>query len=121
MARPTKYGNPMIEKVRAAADLLRSKPESFLSGCGVEQLADALGVCKDTIYEWAKVHGEFSDALKQWQTARDAALYKLAKTLPPAIWIFMCKNMLGWRDAQSVEHSGEVKGSVTFIMPRPEK
>jgi len=107
--RPSKYNADIIGKVEVAADMLRTKPESFLSGCGIEQIADSLGVCTDTVYEWAKVYPEFSEALKAWQTTRDATLYKLAKTLPPAIWIFMTKNMLRWRDNQAVEHSGAIK------------
>jgi hypothetical protein len=108
--RPTKYeGQATIDKVAAAANLLRTNPESFLSGCGVEQVADALGVCTDTVYEWKGKHPEFSDSIKSWTTARDAAFYKLAKTLPPAIWIFMAKNFMGWRDVQAVEHSGAIK------------
>lgn len=123
--RPTKYGPDIIPKVNAAADLLRQKPEAFLSGCGVAQLADALGVCTDTVYEWAKVHPEFSEAVKMWTTTRDATLYKLAKTLPPAIWIFMCKNMLGWGDKQEIAHSGSIKTAdkliIEVVHTRPEK
>jgi len=120
--RPTKYNPGIIPKVEAAANLLRTTPESFLSGCGVEQLADAFGVCKDTVYEWAKKHKKFSDALKRWQTARDAALYKQAKTLPPAIWIFMAKNMMHWKDRHSID-GGEDGEPITVIsaIPRPPK
>ena len=107
--RPSKYqGVETIAKVEAAANLLRTKPEMFLSGCGVEQVADSLGVATSTVYEWEKSYPDFSEAIKVWTTARDAALYKLAKTLPPAIWIFMTKNMLHWRDTQDVKHSGAV-------------
>jgi hypothetical protein len=108
--RPTKYqGAETIAKVEAVAALLRAKPESFLSGCGIEQVADSLGVATSTVYEWMKSYPDFSEAIKAWETTRDATLYKLAKTLPPAIWIFMTKNMLHWRDNQAVEHSGAIK------------
>ena len=111
--RPSKYkGEETIGTVLAAADLLRKQPESFLSGCGIEQLADALDVCRDTVYEWAKQYDEFSDAIKTWETVRNGTLYKLAKTLPPAIWIIFSKNMLGWRDRQELEHIGEGGGPI---------
>lgn len=113
--RPSKYlGDETIAKVEAAAELLRTKPEAFLSGCGIEQVADSLGVATSTIYEWEKAHPDFSEAIKAWETARDATLYKLAKTLPPAIWIFMTKNMLRWRDTQDVKHSGSVDSKLTI-------
>lgn len=109
MGRPTKYqGDITIQQVITAAEFLRKNPEQFLSGCGIEQLADGIGVCKDTIYEWQKQYPEFSDAIKEWTTARDATLYKLAKSLPPAIWIIFSKNMLGWRDRQEQFHEGNV-------------
>jgi hypothetical protein len=107
MARPTKYqGDATIAKVYALAEFLEKNQEKFLEACGVEHVALALGVCTDTVYEWAKVHSEFSDALKTWTTTRNAVLYRLAKALPPAIWIFMTKNMLGWGDKQEIAHTG---------------
>lgn len=108
--RPSKYeGEKTIEKIYLLADILGEQPESFLSGCGIAQVADALDVCTDTIYEWSKVYPDFSEAIKRWTTTRDATLFKLAKTLPPAIWIFMTKNMLGWQDKQEVEHAGQLE------------
>jgi hypothetical protein len=105
--RPTKYQGPQtIAQVYAIVARLRSTPSDFLQLCGMEQLADQLDVSRDTLFEWSKIHPEFSDCLKSWLTARNACLYRLAKTLPPAIWIFMCKNWLGWRDKQTLEFPG---------------
>ena len=105
--RPTKYKDAeTVGAVYAVVDRLRATPSEFLQVCGMEQLADALNVSRDTLYEWAKEHPEFSDALKSWLTARNACFYRLAKTLPPAIWIFMAKNWLGMRDKQTIELPG---------------
>lgn len=105
--RPSKYqGAETIRKVCAAAQILRDKPESFLSCCIQAQIADMLDIAESTLYEWVRQYPEFSESLKRWETARNATLPKLAKTLPPAIWIFKAKNMLGWTDKQSVEVGG---------------
>jgi len=111
--RPSKYqGAETIRKVYAAAQLLRDKPESFLSCCTQAQIADMLDIAESTLYEWANQYPEFSESLKRWETARNATLPKLAKTLPPAIWIFKAKNMLGWRDAKDVNLSGKDGGPI---------
>ena len=60
VGRPTKYDPKFIEEV-----------DRYLSTVGREQTSLAkivsfaihLGVSKDSLYEWAKVHPEFSDAL----------------------------------------------------------
>ncbi|MGH1360993.1 MAG: helix-turn-helix domain-containing protein [Burkholderiaceae bacterium] len=53
-----------------------------LLGATDEQLADFFEVHVDTIYEWKKVHPEFSEALKEGKFAADAkvaeSLYKRA-------------------------------------------
>lgn len=61
--RPTKY----------LPDIIFPKIDKYLSGCGREQtqfptaegLALYLGVNTDTLYEWNKVHPQFSDYLKK--------------------------------------------------------
>lgn len=117
--RPTKYqAAKTIEQVYAIASFLADNPEKFLEACGIEQVADGLGVCVDTIYEWEKQYPYFSEAIKVWQTTRNATLYKLAKSLPPAIWIFMTKNMLNWRDKQGMEVSGAEGGPVRVLVEK---
>jgi hypothetical protein len=107
MGRPTKYRDAeTLGTVRAVIDRLRCDSQDFLGVCGMEQLADSLGVSRDTLYEWAKVYPDFSDTIKSWMTARNAAFYKQAKKLPPAIWIFLAKNWLGMRDKQIIEFPG---------------
>jgi hypothetical protein len=129
--RPTKYQGPQtIAKVYAIVARLRSTPADFLQLCGMEQLADQLDVSRDTLYEWSKEHPEFSDALKGWLTARNACFYRLAKTLPAAIWIFLAKNWLGMRDKQTLEfpgveerlrfNFGDAAPLPVMIMPRPD-
>ena len=59
MGRPTDYLPEYCERVI----------ELGKEGKSVVQMACELGVHKDSLYEWAKVHEEFSDAFthaKQW-------------------------------------------------------
>jgi hypothetical protein len=119
--RPTKYQGPQtIAQVYAIVARLRSTPSDFLQLCGMEQLADSLDVSRDTLYEWAKEHDEFSDALKGWLCARNACFYRMAKALPPAIWIFLAKNWLGMRDKQIIEFPG-ANDALRFQFGDPEE
>ena len=85
------------------------------------KFAMKLGVNIDTLYEWARVHKEFSVALN---TARECQLNVLIQNALrdnySSYFAFqMAKNMFGWRD--KVEHTGkddkpiEHKLSVEFI------
>ena len=77
MARPTKYKREYCENVIA---LMRE-------GDSIAVVASHLGIAKSTLYEWMKVHEEFSDAIKEgvylsqawWETeARKPALGEAA-------------------------------------------
>lgn len=115
--RPTKYeGQETIDQIDKIISMLDDKPQRFLEFCGVDQVAHYLHVNTDTIYEWRNVHPEFSVAIKKWETCRNAHLYQVARALPPAIWIFMCKNILHWRDQTDINHSGKVKNENKLII-----
>ena len=106
--RPTKYeGKTTVEKVYLLIDAMQV--ETFFQCCGIEQIAKALGVHKDTIYEWCKEYPDFSDAIKLFQTERDALFLTLAASpqVKVATWIFLAKNWLGMSDKQEIEHAGE--------------
>lgn len=60
VGRPTKYNNALCSAVLA----LGAEGKSYV------QIAVKLGVSRDTLYEWAAEHAEFSDALKR---ARECA------------------------------------------------
>lgn len=61
--RPTKYEEKY--HVPWARSLARR-------GLTIEEIADAMEVAKSTIYEWAKKHEEFSDALTRARSEADA-------------------------------------------------
>jgi hypothetical protein len=110
--RPTKFEEEHCERI---IDLMSQ-------GYSIEACAGALGVHKDTIYEWIKVHPEFSDAKRIGESASRYFWEKLGIThvlnvssgnkfenestsLNSTVWIFNMKNRFGWRD--KIEVSGD--------------
>ncbi len=83
----------------------------------VSAFAHQVGVCTDTLYEWGGIHKEFSLALKyaRDRTEQIMAENGLLSLYNATFTIFAAKNMIGWRDKQEVEHSGEVKSGVIEI------
>ena len=60
--RPTKYNDKMPSAVY----------DSLAAGKSVTQFAASVGVHRDTVYEWANKHPQFSDALSRGQVASQA-------------------------------------------------
>lgn len=110
--RPTKYN---AEK--ACQLVLRVAEEmslqNFLRFCSVYHLAVLLGVHIDTIYEWQKQHPEFSEAIKRWETKRNALAHEF-RGWSDARWIFCMKNWTGMTDRQDLYHSGKIDNELTI-------
>ena len=108
--QPTKYGgDKTVDGVNAITGAM--KVEQFFSFCSVDHIAEAFGVCRDTIYEWRAQHSAFDAAMKRWETKRNALFHHLAalkKDVAPAVWIFLAKNWLGMTDRQDLMHSGQI-------------
>lgn len=66
---PTKLGRPTLYDAEKHCELATNY---CLLGCTDEQLADFFDVHVDTIYEWKKVHPEFSEAIKKGKEQADA-------------------------------------------------
>jgi len=66
MARPTKFQD----------DYPKQAYKLCLIGATDVQLADFFGVNPDTIYEWKKVHEEFSESLKEGKQIADGEVAK---------------------------------------------
>lgn len=126
------------EKIKAVVDPVgapsKYKPEycqqlieHMAEGLSFESFAGIIEVNRDSLYEWIKVHQEFSDAKK---IAVDKSLHfweKLglnniinisesesqgegfgrssSRSLNSSVWIFNMKNRFGWRDKQPDEDS----------------
>jgi hypothetical protein len=107
-------------------------------GYSFESFASVTDTCKDTLYEWVKVHPEFSDAKKRaleksrfwWESQGIEGIYtketfeqdengsrSTKKALNSSVWIFNMKNRFKdeWRDKQETEHSGSI---LSVIRPK---
>lgn len=84
-------------------------------GASLTSFAAEIGVCRDTISEWADVHEEFSAAAKRAKAACAAWWETLSRENAQSgkgnatLCIFGLKNMGAedWRDKQEVEHKGD--------------
>lgn len=80
----------------------RQVPNDYPS---VQAFARRQGVHRDTIYEWAKQHKEFSDILKRLEDTKYEFLTVngLNGNYNASSAIFAKKNELGWRDQQHLD------------------
>lgn len=92
-------------------------------GKSITWMAAQLDVSRDTIYEWAKVHAEFSDALARarakaqakWEDMGESGLYM--KEFQGATWV---KSMAArfpddWREKSETTLSGTGKGGAIIV------
>lgn len=108
-------GQPSKYRPEYCNRLIKHMAEGFV----FETFAAEIGVNRDTIYEWCRVHAAFSDAKKagrelsyRWwmNVMRGNAVGKLKGNASSAI--FVMKNCFGWRDTQAIEHSGPGGGPI---------
>lgn len=109
--QPTKYKEEF-------ADMLLGHMEA---GYSLESFCAVADCCKDTIYEWLKVHDRFSDAYKK---GKEKSLYFYEQIilkgikgelpdLNTGLLCFFMKNRFGWSD--KVENKNENSGQVQLI------
>jgi hypothetical protein len=116
--------------------------DHMAKGYSFESFGSVTDTCKDTLYEWVKVHPEFSDSKKRateksrywWESQGiDNILNKKEMTkdsegntvlvetsLNAAAWIFNMKNRFKeeWRDKQEIETTPSTL-TVTISGPIP--
>jgi hypothetical protein len=89
-------------------------------GLSMESFGGVVHVSRDTIYEWLKVHKEFSDTKNAYEDAGRLLLEKIGmngmlgkvKNFNTVAWIFIMKNRFKWRDKQPEE----VNDNRTFVL-----
>ncbi len=113
LGRPTKYKPEYCDKLKA----------HLADGLSFDAFAALIGVNIDTLYEWAKVYPEFSEAKKDgeslgllfWEKVGRAGITGKIKGFNVAGWIFTMKNRFRWRDRHHLEH-GMDDGTASTIV-----
>lgn len=115
-----KVGRPEVyNKNFHPADFIKQSK----AGRQVIQIATSWDLHRDTLYDWAKKHKEFSDAFKKgrqfaesfWIDLGQSAMLGQAKINGEKIkvdlgfYAFLAKTTLGWREKDSVINDDEVK------------
>ena len=148
--RPTLYKPEYCERIVKFFNVEPFIREEYTDGNGNERtrlvpnrfptlarFAADLDVDRSTLAEWADkrdengelVHPEFSRAYKRAKDYQEAFLAEggLAGAFETPFAIFTAKNVIGWSDKQSMEHSGpnggpiEHKTTVEYIEPPSEQ
>lgn len=101
VGRPTKYNEQVL--IKAQSYVLRCENEQQMPF--IEELALELGVNEDTVVEWAKIHDEFSAAVKRLKMLQKLYLKKgaLEKKLHPSLTIFLLKANHGMNEEEKAE------------------
>ena len=98
--------------------------DHMASGLSYESFAGLIGVCEDTIYEWAKVHASFSEAKRMgfaknrlwWEQMGNAHIthtdskFESTPKLNSTVFIFNMKNRFPkeWRDRTEVKSTVKI-------------
>lgn len=87
--------------------------EHMKQGLSIRSFCAVVDIHEDTAYEWIKVHPDFSEAVKKgrqqqiafFEKTGIAAAHGKIPNFNAAAYIWLSKNMIGWRD--KVELSGD--------------
>ena len=105
--RPTKYQKKYCKMLI----------EHMAKGFSFESFAGLIEVHRDTLYEWCRVHQEFSDskiiaAGKNqlfWESAGIEGMWQDSnKKFNSTAWIFNMKNRFGWSDKKEDEDTQKI-------------
>lgn len=126
MGRPTKYKPEYCDALI----------EHMANGYSFESFGATIGVARDAVFEWAKVHEEFSDAKSRaldknllWfedQARKGMWTDKDGPQLNNTVWVFSMKNRHGWRDNKDLNVNARVADTTELEreklrkMPMPE-
>jgi hypothetical protein len=134
--------NSKAEKVADAAGSKKNprmlkweQPENLVllegwarKGLSMEQIAHNMGISKDTLYRWARLSSDISDAIKKGKEVTDFmvenALFTAAISGNVVAQIFWLKNRApeAWKDKveQKIETDADTTGGILVIAPRLE-
>ena len=104
-ATPKKMGRPTKYKPEYCQMLI----EHMAEGYPFETFAALIGTHRATLYNWVDSNVDFFDARKKGQEMLYLHLVKVGKRIAmggggnPTAWIFMMKNICGWRNELQVK------------------
>lgn len=107
MGRPTQYKPEFCEMLIKHMD----------KGFSITSFGAVVECSRDTLYEWAAKHKDFSDAMKAGKTKSALHHEKVLQMMAHgkikggnvAAQIFMMKNQLGWKDRVEIQDEREEK------------
>lgn len=119
--RPTKYRKTYAQDLIEFFDhpcKVEGKPITFPT---LQRFARTIGVCVDTLHEWAKVHEEFSDALTQAKEMQEAILLENAMdgAYNAQFAKFYAANAYGSRYRERQDVDLKTQASITFKIDAP--
>ena len=112
--RPTKYKEEYCQDIIKWFDREATTLESGkIIPCDIPLIGDyalRLGISRDTLHEWCRVHPEFSDSFKRAKDIQRSILVRLGMKglYNPSFSVFAAKNMIGWRDKQEIDMTGKI-------------
>lgn len=114
--RPTKY---RPEYCQGIVDYFQSYYKNLKNRSSLElpyffEYAESIGVCDDTLTEWASVHPEFSAAYKKAkEIVKECLIFGGTSGIFNATFtIFTAKNITDMRDKTEQEHTGSININV---------
>ena len=120
--RPDHHPEDIVAYFQAALDAVEG-PERVESRWGGVKYVQApvppptlagyaarVGVRRETLWAWARRHEDFDEAVGICKAIQERLLLHmgLLRAYPPALTIFMLKNLLGWKDKVERTHAGGV-------------
>lgn len=96
--------------------------EHMKQGYSLESFGSLCKCSVNTLYNWLDQHPEFFQARKEGMSHlhkfyEDTGRALLGGKIPGGnvtAWIFLAKNMVGWRDKRDLEISGKEGGPINF-------
>lgn len=106
MARPSEYTPTILEMAQHYRDNWHADENQVVPT--VEGLALALGISRETVYAWAKDHGEFSDIVSDIRANKSLTLQNggLSNKLNASVAKLLLGHE-GYREAQDITSDGK--------------